>query len=128
VAWIFGNHSVLSIAVIAIPVSDQARAREFYLRLGFDLLADEKMKEGMRWIQMGLPGSATTITLVTWFKNMPPGSMQGLVLVSDDLISDLSSYKSQGLAVSELIETPNGRYFNIKDPDGNGISIQEHKK
>src|SRR5688572_24004591 len=117
---------MLSIAVIAIPVSDQARAKEFYLRLGFDLLAEEPMKEGAKWIQMGLPGCQTTITLVTWFKKMAPGSMQGLVLVTDDIISDLSSYKAQGLTVSELMETPNGKFFNLKDPDGNGISIQQH--
>jgi len=119
---------MLQIAVVSIPVSDQARAKEFYLRLGFDLLAEDQMKEDTKWIQMGLPGGQTTITLVTWFKKMPAGSMQGLVLVTDDIVSDFANYKAQGLPVSELMETPNGRFFNLKDPDGNGISVQEHQK
>jgi predicted enzyme related to lactoylglutathione lyase len=117
---------MLSIAVIAIPVKDQARAKEFYLRIGFQVLAEEKMKEDSRWIQMGLPGCSTTITLVTWFRDMPPGSMQGFVLVSDDVKGDYQNFKAQGLKVSELFETPNGRFFNLKDPDGNGLSIQQH--
>ena len=118
---------MLTIAAIAIPVSDQTRSKEFYLRLGFDIIAEESMEGGKKWIQMGLPGGQTTITLVTWFKKMPPGSMQGLVLLTDNINSDLFSYRAQGLTVSEISETPNGKFFNIKDPDGNGISIQQHQ-
>lgn len=117
---------MLTIAAIAIPVTDPVRSKEFYLRLGFDLLAEAPMDNGKKWIQMGLPGCSTTITLVTWFSQMPAGSMQGLVLLTDDITSDLANYRSQGFHISSLSETPNGKFFTIKDPDGNGISIQQH--
>ncbi len=117
---------MLAIANIAIPVSDQARAKEFYLRIGFEILAEEQMKDNTRWIQMGLPGAQTSISLVTWFKSMQPGAMQGVVLVTDDIRSEFASLKGQGLNISELTETKNGMFFTIKDPDGNSISVQQH--
>ena len=116
---------MLTIAAIAIPVTNQAKSKEFYLRLGFDLLAEAPMEDGKKWVQMGLPGGQTTITLVTWFSQMPPGCLQGVVLLSDDIHGNHSSYKAQGLPVSAVSETPNGKFFTVRDPDGNGISIQQ---
>ena len=77
------------IDAVSIPVSDQQRAKEFYMRLGFRLLDETPMGNGSSWIQLGLEGCSTTITLVTWFSRMPPGSVQGLVLGTDDLEADL---------------------------------------
>lgn len=117
---------MVSLAVIAVPVSDQIKAKEFYLRIGFELLAEEMMNDKYRWIQLGLPGNITTISLVTWFKEMPPGSLQGLVLATDSIEEDYVNFKRQGLSVSILSQTPNGKYFTVRDPDGNGISFQQN--
>jgi catechol 2,3-dioxygenase-like lactoylglutathione lyase family enzyme len=113
------------IDVISIPVSDQQLAKAFYLKLGFVLLNESPMGNGSKWIQLGLQGCPTTITLVTWFKKMQPGSMQGFVLKTDDLETDLRNLERNGIKHSPVEETPWGKFASIKDPDGNGISLQQ---
>lgn len=119
---------MLGISSISIPVTDPARSKEFYLRLGFESLADEPMDDGRRWVQLGLPGSATSITLVTWFRNMPPGSMQGLVLLSEDIRAEFRNLKAQGLVPGSMSEVAEGAYFSFKDPDGNGIIVKQRSE
>jgi catechol 2,3-dioxygenase-like lactoylglutathione lyase family enzyme len=114
-----------NIDVISIPVTDQHRAKNFYLLLGFEILDETLMAKDRKWIRMGLPGCSTTITLVTWFKEMPPGSMQGLVLRTDDIETDVLILKNNGIHVSRIEETQGGKFASFKDPDGNGISLQQ---
>jgi catechol 2,3-dioxygenase-like lactoylglutathione lyase family enzyme len=114
-----------SIDVISIPVTDQERSKNFYLLLGFELLDETPMSDGNKWIHMGLAGCPTTITLVTWFKKMPAGSIQGLVLRTDDIETDILILKNNGATVSGIEETPGGKFASVKDPDGNGISLQQ---
>ncbi len=68
------------IQIVSVPVGDQERARDFYVdALGFELRADETWGEGMRWVEVAPEGSATSLTLVTWFESMPPGSLHVMV-------------------------------------------------
>ena len=77
---------IADVRVVSVPVSDQDRAREFYVeKLGFALVRDDASVPGIRWVQLAPPGGSTSLTLVTWFESMPAGSLRGLVLVSDDL-------------------------------------------
>jgi catechol 2,3-dioxygenase-like lactoylglutathione lyase family enzyme len=86
---------VKSLDVISIPVSDQQKAMAFYALLGFELLADNKMENNLRWLLMGFKGSLTTITLVTWFKLMPPASLQGLVISTDRFDEDVKELRKK---------------------------------
>ena len=48
-----------------MPVSNQDRARDFYVNvLGFDLVRDDN-EPGLRWVQVSPPGGQTSLTLVT---------------------------------------------------------------
>jgi catechol 2,3-dioxygenase-like lactoylglutathione lyase family enzyme len=48
------------IAVVSVPVSDQERAKRFYVdTLGFELVRDDTSVPGMRWIQVAPPGGGT---------------------------------------------------------------------
>jgi catechol 2,3-dioxygenase-like lactoylglutathione lyase family enzyme len=107
-------------------VSDQDRARDFYVGvLGLDLLRDDPMGPGMRWVQVAPPGAATSITLVTWFETMPAGSAKGLVLETDDLDGDVARLRGRGVAIEgDVQEQPWGRFVTFDDPDGNGIVLQ----
>jgi catechol 2,3-dioxygenase-like lactoylglutathione lyase family enzyme len=118
---------ITRVAVLSLPVSDQDRARDFYVDvLGFDLVADTPMGPGMRWVQVAPPGggSGTTVTLVTWFPSMPAGSAKGLVLETDDLDGDVAALRARGLDLAEVQEQPWGRFTTFDDPDGNGIVLQ----
>ena len=69
------------VQLLSVPVSDQDRARDFYVNvLGFDLVRDAEMQPGLSLGPGHPPGGQTSLTLVTWFDSMPAGALRGLVL------------------------------------------------
>jgi catechol 2,3-dioxygenase-like lactoylglutathione lyase family enzyme len=117
--------AIRNVQIVSVPVSDQDRAREFYVDvLGFRLLADQQFSPDMRWVAVAPPGGQTALTLVTWFPTMLPGSLQGTVLETDDLEGDIAALTEKGVTLSELQEAPWGRFVTLADPDGNGIVLQ----
>jgi catechol 2,3-dioxygenase-like lactoylglutathione lyase family enzyme len=113
--------------VLSLPVSDQDRSINFYVDvLGLELLSGASMGPSMRWVQVALKGATTSITLVTWFPSMSPGSLNGLVLETGALDSDVALLRSKGVVIEGGIqEQPWGRFVTFDDPDGNGIVLQE---
>ncbi|MDQ1582335.1 MAG: hypothetical protein QOF36_389 [Microbacteriaceae bacterium] len=118
--------TISKVQLFSIPVSDQDRAKAFYVdTLGFELVSDTAMGPDMRWVMVSPPGAQTAITLVTWFPSMPAGSLKGLVLESDDLDADVSALRERGVDIPGSIEDqPWGRFVQFEDPDGNGIVLQ----
>jgi catechol 2,3-dioxygenase-like lactoylglutathione lyase family enzyme len=119
--------TVTHVQLVSVPVSDQDRARDFYVDvLGFDLVRDNPMGPGGRWVQVAPKGAATALTLVTWFPTMPPGSLKGLVLETDDLDADVARLRERGVVFADggIQTAPWGRYATFDDPDGNGIVLQ----
>jgi catechol 2,3-dioxygenase-like lactoylglutathione lyase family enzyme len=114
------------IQLLSLPVSDQDRARDFYVEvLGFDLVRDNPMGPDRRWVEVGPKGAQTTITLVTWFPSMAPGSLKGLVLETNDLDGDVATLTARGVEIPGGVqEQPWGRFVTFDDPDGNGIVLQ----
>ena len=113
------------VQLLSLPVSDQTRARDFYVDvLGFDVVRDNPMGPDQRWVEVAPKGGQTSITLVTWFPTMPPGSVKGTVVATDDLDADVELLRSRGLATSDVQEAPWGRFVTFDDPDGNGIVLQ----
>ncbi len=118
---------ISAVQLFSLPVSDQDRARDFYVDvLGFELVNDVQMGPDMRWVQVRPPGGATSITLVTWFDSMAPGAVKGTVLESDDLIGDVGRLRTLGVDIPGDVEVaPWGRFVTFDDPDGNGLVLQE---
>src|ERR1700743_2632936 len=112
------------IELISIPVTDQERAKEFYLKLGLEIIVESKFQD-MKWIQLGFPGQDASITLVNWFPNMPAGCIDGLIIKTDDIAAEIKSFNEKGIEVGEIGETPWGKFAEIKDPDGNRLSLHE---
>ncbi len=113
------------VQLFSVPVIDQDRAKDFYVNvLGFDLVADNAMPDG-RWVQVAPRGAETAITLVTWFETMPPGSLKGIVIETDDIEADIAALRGRGLAIEgDIQEAPWARFVTFDDPDGNGIVLQ----
>jgi catechol 2,3-dioxygenase-like lactoylglutathione lyase family enzyme len=117
--------SLTRIQLLSVPVADQDRAKDFYVgTLGFDLVADTPVGPGQRWVQVRPRGGQTSITLVTWFGTMPPGSLKGLVIETDDLDGDVRALAARGLTIGGIQTAPYGRYVTFDDPDGNGLVLQ----
>ncbi|MCK4176477.1 VOC family protein [Aciditerrimonas ferrireducens] len=119
--------AITHVQLLSLPVSDQDRARAFYVDvLGFDLVRDNPMGTDARWVQVAPKGAATSISLVTWFPTMPAGSVKGLVLETDDLEGDVADLVAKGVVIEGGIQTqPWGRFVTFDDPDGNGIVLQQ---
>jgi catechol 2,3-dioxygenase-like lactoylglutathione lyase family enzyme len=115
------------ISVVSVPVSDQERARRFYVeQVGLEVVAEGTFGDQMRWLQVGLPGARTTLTLVNWFPEMPAGSLRGLVIDCADLQADYESLSARGVIFSgPPAEQAGGSFCTFEDPDGNRISLRQ---
>jgi len=119
--------AVQDVIAVSVPVSDQDRAKDFYVnKLGFELLREDESVPGMRWILVAPKGASTALTLVTWFDTMPAGSLQGLVITSDDIHADYQAMSQRGVHFDGPPETqPWGTETVLVDPDGNRIVMQQ---
>lgn len=119
--------SIKQVNVVSVPVSDQDRAKQFYVdQLGLNLVREDTSIPGMRWIQVAPDDGATALTLVTWFEQMPPGCVQGLVLASDDLTADYRALVAKGVPFgSPPQQQPWATEAVLHDPDGNMIVLQQ---
>lgn len=118
--------SITAVQLLSVPVSDQDRAKSFYLdTLDFTLISDMELSPEMRWVLVAPPGGQTALTLVTWFPTMPAGSLRGLVLESDSLEADVTRLLAHGVDIPNGFEVaPWGKFVQFSDPDGNGIVLQ----
>ena len=113
--------SLNRIDIVSIPVSDQPASKKFYIeKLGFEIVRDNPMGPGQQWVQLGIPGAATTISLVHWFDKMAPGSVQGLVIDTSDIEKAHAELAARGLELTPVDEQPWGKFSTFSDPDGNG--------
>ncbi|HEY9196271.1 MAG TPA: VOC family protein [Mucilaginibacter sp.] len=113
-----------AIEIISIPVTDQQVAKQFYLKLGFEIIVEAPFGPGdSQWIQMGYPGSNVSITLVNWFPELKAGSIRGLVIKTDDLDADIKDLTEKGVDLGKVDQTPWGKFMAVTDPDGNVLSL-----
>lgn len=118
--------SITRVQLLSIPVTDQDRAREFYVNaLGMELVREMPMGPGQRWVQVRPKGGETSITLVTWFETMPAGSLTGLVLEADDLDAEIERLRGLGVDMDTPVRNQAwGSSVVVRDPDGNRPVIQ----
>jgi catechol 2,3-dioxygenase-like lactoylglutathione lyase family enzyme len=138
----------LKLEVVAVPVSDVDRAKEFYGKLGWRLDADFAFDDGFRIVQFTPPGSACSIQFGSGVTSASPGSAEGLYLVVSDIESARQELVGRGVEVGEVFHegaigarfepgsrgrlagpaTDHGTYGSFAtfaDPDGNHWLLQE---
>ena len=116
----------MPIAIVSVPVKDQAAARDWYTeKMGFTLLRDEEMGPQMRWIQLQPKTGGSTIALVTWFEDMGSGGLQGVMLHVPDIDAEHARLTEAGVEASPIDEQPWGRFTMLKDFDGNGWIVAQ---
>jgi len=139
----------LKLEVVAIPVSDVDRAKEFYGGLGWRLDADFPYDNGFRVVQFTPPGSGGSIQFGTNLTSAAPGSAQALYLIVSDIEAAREDLAAHGVEVSEVFHagTPGAQFqrdgtsghvsgpapdhesyrsfATFSDPDGNGWLLQE---
>ncbi|HMH22821.1 MAG TPA: VOC family protein [Puia sp.] len=119
-----------SIEIISIPVADQERSKAFYMKLGFQLVAEAPMGNNQNWVQLGLPDQHTCISLVSWWPNkkleMTPGSLHGIMFDSDNIEEDTLKMRINGIETAKIDNTPWGKYTHFTDPDGNILILHQN--
>jgi predicted enzyme related to lactoylglutathione lyase len=118
---------VQRITVVSVPVSDQDAAKAFYTeKVGFTLITESRFGDELRWIQVGTDSGDASLTLVTWFDSMPPGSLRGLVIDCEDLQADYEAMSARGVRfLGPPAQQPGGMFALFTDPDGNQISLRQ---
>src|SRR3989454_3882727 len=90
---------------VCVTVADTDRAIDFYVDApGFEKVVDVPMGPDMRWVEVALPGTATTIALAP-----PPqgqeagGSQAGVCLDTSDVDADHAALKATGVDVDDEV-------------------------
>src|ERR1700687_4776971 len=113
---------------VCVTVADTDRAIDFYVdTLGFEKVVDLPMGEAMRWVEVALPGTATTIALAP-----PPqgqeagGSQTGICLDSSDVDADHAALEAARVDVDEQVTRWGGPVppmFWLRDTDENSLTL-----
>ncbi len=116
---------------VCVTTADTDRALDFYVGvLGFEKAVDVPMgPEGMRWVEVQLPGAETTIAIAPPPPGTPAGGSQtGIILDTTDVEADHAALKAAGADVDEEISRMGGPVppmFWVRDPDGNSLIVVE---
>ena len=114
------------IELVAIPVTNVDRAKAFYVeQAGFNADHDHAVSDEIRFVQLTPPGSACSITIGNGVTDAPPGSVQGMQIVVDDIEAAHAELAGRGVDVSDVQDFPWGRFVFFSDPDGNKWAVQQ---
>jgi predicted enzyme related to lactoylglutathione lyase len=105
-----------SLEIIMLPVTDRQRAKEFYLKLGFQIIVEASMGHGETWIQMGLPNGGATISLA---------GFHGIICETDNIEKEVEDLQAKGIQTGKIDNTPWGKFAWLKDLDGNSLCLRE---
>ena len=138
----------MKLEVVVLPVSDVDRAKRFYLSMGWRLDADFSSGDTWRVVHVTPPGSACSFFFGKGLTKATPGSVQGLLLMVDDIETARAELAGYGVDVSGVFHFEGGLHFtgtqgrvpgpdperrsyftfaSFNDPDGNGWVLQEIK-
>jgi catechol 2,3-dioxygenase-like lactoylglutathione lyase family enzyme len=132
---------------VVIPVTDVDRTKRFYRSAGFVEDFDFGSGDDFRVVQLTPPGSATSIIVGKGITAGAAGSVQGLLLVVNDIEATRAELLERGIDVGEVFHDVGGIFYHLSpsyrvlgpdpdrrnyssfaqftDPDGNGWVLQE---
>lgn len=114
------------ISTVAIPVTDQDRARALWEQLGFETTVDAELQPGFRWMELSLPGATTTLALMASGDEQPAGIDTGIRLDTPDARAAHVRLAGLGFTVGELLDWETAPLmFDVSDPDGNVLYVAQ---
>jgi catechol 2,3-dioxygenase-like lactoylglutathione lyase family enzyme len=125
-----GKLNFTQVGRVCVTIADTDRAIDFYVdKLGFEKVVDEPMGPDMRWVEVAIPGTPTTIALAP----PPPGreaggAQTGIVLDTTDIDADHAALKQAGVDVDDEVSRmgdPVPPLLWFRDPDGNTLMVAQ---
>jgi catechol 2,3-dioxygenase-like lactoylglutathione lyase family enzyme len=111
--------------LVFVPVTDVDRAKDFYVRAGFNVDHDHQVNDELRFVQLTPPGSACSIAIGTGISEMEPGSLRSLQMVVADADEARAFLVERGIEAGEVQDLAWGRFTGFADPDGNTWAVQQ---
>lgn len=123
-----------------IPFDDADAALVFYRDVvGFEVIQDVDMGDGMRWITVAPAGSDVSIVLTpvgagesdedreSLADLLAKGSLGGVVLATDDLDADFARIEASG---ADIVQEPTDQPWGVRDaafrdPAGNQLRLTQ---
>lgn len=117
----------MKLELVPVPVSDVDRAKAFYVeKVGFREDIDQRVSDSLRFVQLTPLGSACSIAMGEGITTQAPGSLDGLILVVQDIQATHDELTHRGVHVDEPAMQPWGTvHADFRDPDGNRWTLQQ---
>jgi catechol 2,3-dioxygenase-like lactoylglutathione lyase family enzyme len=120
--------NISKVGRVCVTVADTDRAIDFYVgTLGFEKVVDTPMGPDMRWVEVALHGTPTTIALAPPPQGREAGSSEtGIILDTSDIDADHAALKAAGVDADDEVTRYGGPVppmFWIRDPDGNSLIV-----
>jgi serine phosphatase RsbU (regulator of sigma subunit)/predicted enzyme related to lactoylglutathione lyase len=121
----------LSIQDIVVFVRDLDVSKRFYMQqLGFELLTEQRLPTGERWIEVAPPDGSANLALVEPKPESPEHNLIGgyrwVLFMTEDVHAKYEEWSQRGVRFSTSPETPGwgGTYARFEDPDGNEFGLE----
>ncbi|RJO78856.1 glyoxalase [Nocardia panacis] len=120
------SETCTEVLTVAVPVTDQDRAKSQFERLGLRTRLDAELQPGFRWVEMGMAGGGATLSLVRAGEELPAGINTGIRLGTPDARAAHAAVRELGFEVGELLDWETAPLmFTFRDLDGNRFYITE---
>lgn len=108
---------IQQVKFVSIPVEDQQRALDFYTgKLGFKVATDQAFGEGMRWLELRIPGAETKVVL--WPGK--PGGFQPVAWQADNVEKTYEELTARGVEFHQPPKKESwGTSAMFRDSEGN---------
>ncbi|HLR27467.1 MAG TPA: VOC family protein [Ruania sp.] len=118
---------ITGIGTAMLYVSDQEESLRFYRDvLGFVVVTDQSMGEGMRWLELAPPAGGTSIALHEAAANgKRAGEGAYLTFACDGVAETVDELRRKGAVVSDPDEQPWGTFAFVDGPDGHQVQIHQ---
>jgi catechol 2,3-dioxygenase-like lactoylglutathione lyase family enzyme len=117
---------IKAVKFVSIPVRDQSRALDFYTKkLGFQILTDQPMGEGQRWLELAIPGAETKVVLFAQRVEQTghetgAGTFSNITFMSDNVEKTYQELSARGVDFERPPKKEQwGTSAIFKDLDGN---------
>src|SRR5262252_3430069 len=121
----------LSIQDIVVFVRNLEVSKRFYVdQLGFELITEQCLPNGVRWIEVAPPDGTANLALVEPKPDRPEykliGGYRWVLFMTEDVQAKYKEWSERGVRFLFAPETPGwgGTYTRFEDPDGNQFGLE----
>lgn len=125
------DESYLGIQDIVVFVRDLEVSKRFYVDLlGFELITEQTLPTGVRWIEVAPPDGTANLALVEPKPDRPEykliGGYRWVLFMTEDVQAKYAEWSERGVRFLFAPETPGwgGTYTRFEDPDGNQFGLE----